>query len=72
MTSRSVSLDEAASFLGCSRRTIYNRIHEGKLHTLHVGGSQRVWRWSLEGRPGPEEDVPLPFEPPGDHQRSRP
>jgi excisionase family DNA binding protein len=40
---RSVSLDDAASLLGVSRRTIYNRIREGRLQTVRtLGGSQRV------------------------------
>ena len=40
---RSVSLDHAAELLGVSRRTIYNRIRDGRLHTIRtVGGSQRV------------------------------
>lgn len=40
---RSVSLDHAAEMLGVSRRTIYNRIRDGRLQTIRtVGGSQRV------------------------------
>jgi excisionase family DNA binding protein len=40
---RSVSLDHAAQLLGVSRRTIYNRIRDGRLHTIRtLGGSQRV------------------------------
>jgi len=40
---RSVSLDHAAELLGVSRRTIYNRIREGRLVTIRtLGGSQRV------------------------------
>jgi len=40
---RSVSLDHAAELLGVSRRTIYNRIREGRLLTVRtIGGSQRV------------------------------
>jgi excisionase family DNA binding protein len=40
---RSVSLDHAAELLGVSRRTIYNRIREGRLQTIRtIGGSQRV------------------------------
>jgi excisionase family DNA binding protein len=40
---RSVSLDHAAELLGVSRRTIYNRIREGRLQTIRTrGGSQRV------------------------------
>jgi len=40
---RSVSLDHAAALLGVSRRTIYNRIRDGRLQTIRtLGGSQRV------------------------------
>ena len=40
---RSVSLDHAAQLLGVSRRTIYNRIRDGRLETIRTpGGSQRV------------------------------
>jgi len=40
---RSVSLDHAAEILGVSRRTVYNRIREGRLQTIRtLGGSQRV------------------------------
>jgi excisionase family DNA binding protein len=40
---RSVSLDHAAQMLGVSRRTIYNRIRDGRLQTIRTpGGSQRV------------------------------
>lgn len=40
---RSVSLDHAAQLLGVSRRTVYNRIREGRLQTIRtLGGSQRV------------------------------
>jgi excisionase family DNA binding protein len=45
---RSVSLDHAAELLGVSRRTIYNRIREGRLQTIRtLGGSQRVLLDSL-------------------------
>ena len=40
---RSVSLDQAAELLKVSRRTIYNRIRDGRLQTVRtLGGSQRV------------------------------
>jgi excisionase family DNA binding protein len=40
---RSVSIDQAAQLLNVSRRTIYNRIREGRLRTIRTqGGSQRV------------------------------
>jgi excisionase family DNA binding protein len=45
---RSVSLDHAAQLLGTSRRTVYNRIREGKLKTVRLSnGSQRVTIESL-------------------------
>lgn len=56
----SVSLAEAAKLFGISRRTIYNRIREGRLRTVRTrGGSQRVVldartvaaaRWGLRAR----------------------
>jgi excisionase family DNA binding protein len=47
---RSVSLDHAAELLGVSRRTIYNRIREGRLVTVRtIGGSQRVLLESVAG-----------------------
>jgi len=40
---RSVSIDQAALLLHVSRRTIYNRIRDGRLLTIRtLGGSQRV------------------------------
>lgn len=40
---RSVSIEQAARLLNVSRRTIYNRIREGRLLTIRtLGGSQRV------------------------------
>ena len=40
---RSVSIDQAAQLLNVSRRTVYNRIREGRLRTIRtIGGSQRV------------------------------
>lgn len=45
---RSVSIDQAAALLGVSRRTIYNRIRDGRLQTIRtLGGSQRVLVESL-------------------------
>jgi excisionase family DNA binding protein len=45
---RSVTIDQAAELLHVSRRTIYNRIREGKLVTIRTpGGSQRVLLSSL-------------------------
>ena len=45
---RSVSILQAAHLLSVSRRTIYNRIRDGRLHTIRtLGGSQRVLVESL-------------------------
>ena len=45
---RSVTIDQAASILGVSRRTVYYRIREGRLRTIRtLGGSQRVLMESL-------------------------
>lgn len=45
---RSVSIDQAAHLLSVSRRTVYNRIRDGRLHTIRtLGGSQRVLVESL-------------------------
>ena len=45
---RSVSIDQAAQLLNVSRRTIYNRIGDGRLLTMRTaGGSQRVLVASL-------------------------
>jgi excisionase family DNA binding protein len=47
---RSISLDHAATLLGVSRRTIYNRIRDGRLQTIRtLGGSQRVLLESVSG-----------------------
>jgi excisionase family DNA binding protein len=47
---RSVSLDHAAALHGVSRRTIYNRIRDGRLQTIRtIGGSQRVLIDSVQG-----------------------
>jgi len=44
-----VSIDQAAQLLEVSRRTIYNRIREGRLRTVRtIGGSQRVLVESLQ------------------------
>ena len=51
---RSVSLDHAAQMLGVSRRTIYNRIRDGRLQTIRTpGGSQRVLLDSVQVVRGP-------------------
>lgn len=48
MTTRSVSIEEAATKAGVSRRTIYNRIADGTLLTIRVGQSQRVTPETLD------------------------
>lgn len=55
---RSVSLDQAAGFLGVSRRTVYNWIRAGRLRTIRTigGGSQRVLLASLLERGGTRRD----------------
>lgn len=46
---RSVTIERAARLLSVSRRTIYYRIREGRLHTVRtLGGSQRVLLASLD------------------------
>jgi len=48
-TSRSLLVNQAAELLGVSRRTVYNRIREGRLLTIRTrGGSQRVLLESAE------------------------
>ncbi len=45
---RSVAIDQTALLLNVSRRTIYNRIRDGRLQTIRtIGGSQRVLVESL-------------------------
>ncbi len=58
---RSVSLDHAAELLGVSRRTIYNRIREGRLQTIRtIGGSQRVLLDSVNEGSGMAAAAPVP------------
>jgi excisionase family DNA binding protein len=46
---KSVFVDQAAAWLGVSRRTVYYRIREGKLKTIRTAcGSQRVLVESIE------------------------
>jgi excisionase family DNA binding protein len=67
---RSVSIDQAARLLDVSRRTIYNRIREGRLRTVRtLGGSQRVLVESLSdngftGQPIPAADAVMAAETP--------
>lgn len=52
---RSVSIDAAAMLLHVSRRTVYNRIRDGKLQTIRtLGGSQRVLVESMPVQRGRE------------------
>jgi excisionase family DNA binding protein len=40
---RSVTIEQAAVLLDCSKRTVYYRIQRGQLRTIRtIGGSQRV------------------------------
>ena len=56
---RSVSLDHAAELLGVSRRTIYNRIRDGRLQTIRtLGGSQRVLLDSVQEDRSHGADMP--------------
>jgi excisionase family DNA binding protein len=56
---RSVSLDHAAELLGVSRRTIYNRIRDGRLQTIRtLGGSQRVLLDSVQEDRSHVADMP--------------
>jgi excisionase family DNA binding protein len=46
---RSLLIEEAATLLGVSRRTVYYRIREGKLQTIRTRcGSQRVLVSSIQ------------------------
>ena len=46
---RSLLVDQAAELLGVSRRTVYNRIRDGRLRTVRTRcGSQRVLVESME------------------------
>ena len=46
---RSLLVDHAAALIGVSRRTVYNRIRDGRLKTIRTpSGTQRVLRESLE------------------------
>ena len=60
---RSVTIDQAAALLQVSRRTIYNRIREGKLLTIRtIGGSQRVLLSSLKENRRPVWPVEGPHD----------
>ena len=59
---RSVSIDRAAELMNVSRRTVYNRIRDGRLQTIRtLCGSQRVLVESLHHlglRPQPFSSSP--------------
>jgi excisionase family DNA binding protein len=58
---RSVSIDHAAQLLNVSRRTIYNRIRDGRLMTIRtLGGSQRVLLDSLNELGAASQMLPSP------------
>jgi excisionase family DNA binding protein len=60
---RSVSIDQAAQLLHVSRRTIYNRIREGRLVTIRtIGGSQRVLVDSLTQLGSASQILPSPAQ----------
>jgi excisionase family DNA binding protein len=55
---RSVSIEKAAQLLGVCRRTVYNRIKDGRLATLRTPwGSRRVLLASLLELKGTEQRV---------------
>ena len=60
---RSVSIDQAAQLLHVSRRTIYNRIRDGRLVTIRtIGGSQRVLLESLNELGASSPVLPTPLQ----------
>jgi excisionase family DNA binding protein len=60
---RSVSIDQAAQLLNVSRRTIYNRIRDGRLVTIRtIGGSQRVLLDSLNELGASSQMLPSPMQ----------
>ena len=68
---RSVSLDHAAQLLGVSRRTVYNRIRDGRLQTIRtIGGSQRVLLDSVQD--GRDEGTSVPRSGQVNHATGRP
>lgn len=55
---RSVSIEKAAQVLGVCRRTVYNRIKDGRLATLRTPwGSRRVLLTSLLELKGTEQGI---------------
>lgn len=63
-----MSIEHAAQLLRVSRRTIYNRIRDGRLRTVRtLGGSQRVLVESLRenGFTAPPASTPAPPLPAG-------
>ena len=60
---RSVSIDQAAQLLNVSRRTIYNRIRDGRLATIRtIGGSQRVLLDSLHELSASSQLIPTSMQ----------
>src|SRR4051812_5862302 len=58
---RSVLVDQAATLLGVSRRTVYYRIREGRLRTVRTRcGSQRVLVESIEALLAEEVSATVP------------
>ena len=45
---RTVLVEQAAALLGVSRRTVYYRIRDGRLRTIQIGVSRRVFVDSIE------------------------
>lgn len=55
---RSVSIEKAAQLLGVCRRTVYNRIKDGRLATLRTPwGSRRVLLTSVLELKGTEQRI---------------
>lgn len=57
---RTLNLDEAAAYLGVSKRTIYNRIRDGKIHVERADHAPyapwRVLTASLQARRVPDDE----------------
>lgn len=43
-----LKVGEVAALLGCSERSVYNRVYEGKLALVKIGGSTRFERAEVE------------------------
>ena len=42
------SPDEAGTYLGVSRTTIYRLLNRGNLQSIHIGSARRITRESME------------------------